>query len=84
MNSGNGGRRDQGNEREHDGQREETAGCSQSQQLRIGSRGIAQYFIEFPPTYPMAQERGGGWEQRNRECVGVRNAPLGEARASVI
>ena len=41
LNSGNGGQRAQGSEREHEGQREEAAGRCQLQHLRIGSRGIA-------------------------------------------
>ena len=44
LNSGYGGQGAQGSEREHDGQREEAAGRSQLQQLRIGSRGITQYY----------------------------------------
>ena len=44
LNSGNGGQKAQGSEREHDGQREEAAGRSQLQQLR--TRGIAQYLRE--------------------------------------
>ena len=40
LNSGNGGQKAQGSEREHDGQREEAGGRSLLQ-LRIGSRVIA-------------------------------------------
>ena len=60
LNSGNGGQRaQQGSEREHDGQREEAAGRSQLQQLRIGSRGIAQIEFSMDST-PLASGGGSG------------------------
>ena len=82
LNSGNRGQRAQASESEHQGQREEAAGRSQLATAtgeRIGSRGIAKYLIEFPPTLSL-KKGGRGWKRRNRECWG-RDASRGEARA---